>query len=47
MIYALIINGYTDRQSMHTGIFIGQLVAYLPNETHITANYIHMIIGAI
>jgi len=42
---ALIINGCTDRQLMHTGIFIGQLVAYLPNEIHITANYIHMILN--
>jgi len=47
MIYSLIINGCIDRQLMHTGIFIGQLVAYLPNETYITANHIHMIIGAI
>jgi len=47
MIYSLIINDCTDRQLMHTGIFIGQLVAYLPNETDTTANYIHMIIGAI
>jgi len=47
MIYSLIINGFTDRQLMHTGIFIGELVAYLPNETHITANYIRMIIGPI
>jgi len=46
MIYSLIINGCTDRQLMHTGIFIGQLVVHLPNEIHITANYIHMIISA-
>jgi len=43
MIYSLIINGYTDRQLVDTGIFIGQLIAYLPNETHKTANDIHMI----
>jgi len=45
--HSLIINDCTDRQLMYTGIFIGQLVAYLPIETHITANYIHMMIGAI
>jgi len=39
MVYSLIINSYTDKQHLY--------LAYLPNETHITANDIHMIIGAI
>jgi len=47
LICSLIINGCTDRQSMHTGTFIGQLVTYLPNETLITANYNHTIVSAI
>jgi len=30
---------------MHIGILSGQPVAYLANETHTTANYIHMVIS--